>query len=334
MDIKDCLPHLLYQFKSEQELFEAISEVSKKFTVNRENISDYLQDERLVSAYTIYYLLTNIPKFQGILEWLPESFVKTLKYCTFIDMGAGPGTYSFAFKTWSKSERKIYQVELSEFMKKQARLLWNGFFAESQLIQNIPHNILGPSVMFFGHSANEMEINTTLRYIEKVNPTHIIFLEPGTKDFFKKMLVIRNKLLTAEWNQVYPCSSNESCPMEGKDDWCHQYLHHVHSDELERVGQIVGINRRFMAMTLQIFSRDDSFSTKQSKIVQIKTETKFSYEWVICTDNELFDVQVMKRAMSKSELKRLSSLCAGELINYQVDRTLEDKKLRIILKPT
>lgn len=332
MEIKDCLPYLLHQFKSEQEVFEAIAEISAKFTTNRENISDYLHDEKLVSAYTLYYLLTNIPKFEGVLKWLPSEFVSELKKSTFIDMGSGPGTFSFAFKNWGHSTKPIYQVELSKAMKKQARLLWDGFFADSELIQSIPTSIEGPSVMFFGHSANEMGVETALRYIEKISPTHIIFLEPGTKDFFKKMLVIREKLFQSSWNQVYPCSSNAPCPMKDQDNWCHQYLHHVHTDELERVGQIVGINRRYMAMTLQVFSRSDQWRSEHSKIIQIKSETKFSFEWVICSDNQLYDVQVMKRGMDKSELKKLNSYCAGELISYQVDRVLEGNKLRILLK--
>lgn len=332
MEIKDCLPYLLHQFKSEQEIFEAIAEISTKFTTKRESISDYLHDEKLVSAYTLYYLLTNIPKFKGVLKWLPPEFIAELKKSTFIDMGAGPGTFSFAFKNWSASEKPIYQVELSGVMKKQARLLWDGFFPETELTQNIPSKTNDSTVMFFGHSANEMSVEVVLDYIKRVNPTHIIFLEPGTKDFFKKMLVIRDKLFQSSWNQVYPCSSNAPCPMKEQDNWCHQYIHHVHSSELERIGQKVGINRRYMAMTLQVFSKESSFKTAQAKIVQIKAETKFSFEWVICADNQLVDIQLMKRGLNKSELKELAALCAGELISYQVDKVLEDGKQRITLK--
>lgn len=333
MEIKDCLPYLLHQFKSEQDVFDAIAEISAKFTTNRENISDYLHDERLVSAYTLYYLLTNIPKFEGVLKWLPAEFVNELKKSTFIDMGAGPGTFSFAFKNWSHSSKAIYQVELSEAMKKQARLLWNGFFTDSELIQNIPSQVDGPTVMFFGHSANEMGVETTLRYIERINPTHIVFLEPGTKDFFKKMLLIRDRLLLSTWNQVYPCSSNAQCPIKDKDDWCHQYIHHVHTDELERVGQKVGINRRFMSMTFQVFSNQNVFQTAKAKLMRVKDETKFSFEWVLCHNEQIYEVQVMKRGLNKAQIKELSQALAGRLIDYQIEKVLEQGKLRIKLLP-
>lgn len=331
MEIKDCLPHLLYEFKSEQELFEAILEISKKFTVNRENISDYLRDDRLVSAYTIYYLLTNIPKFEGILTRLPESFVQILKSSTFIDMGSGPGTFSFAFKQWAGNEKQVYQVELSQKMKEQGRALWNAFYPEKELVQQTPTGEFDNSVMFFGHSANEMGVKTTLDYIKRINPTHLIFLEPGTKSFFPEMLSIRKALLASDWNQVYPCSSHESCPMEGSENWCHQYLHHVHSAELERLGQKLGINRRYMAMTLHVFSRH-KFLTEKAKIIQIKSETKFSFEWVICgAENQLLEVQVMKKGLSKAQMKQLAQSLAGDLIEYQVEKELEGHKRRIKL---
>lgn len=332
MEIKDCLPYLLYQFKSEQEIFDSIQEISRKFTSERESISDYLHDDRLVSAYTLYFVLTNIPKFTGILKWLPSEFVEELKKAVFIDVGAGPGTFSLAFREWAGKSR-VYQIETSQKMKEQARLLWDGLYEADALEQKIPLQLEDKKVMFFGHSANEMGPKIALDYISKVNPDHIIFLEPGTKSFFKEMLIMRSTLLENGWNQVYPCTTHDRCPMEKTDNWCHQYLHHVHSQELERMSQKVGINRRYMAMTLQVFSKDTNFKTLSSKIIQVKGETKFSFEWVICNEhNKLIEAQVMKRGMDRSELKRIESLCAGELIDYQVDKELGQDKWRITLK--
>ncbi|MFA5584027.1 MAG: small ribosomal subunit Rsm22 family protein [Bacteriovoracaceae bacterium] len=331
IEIKDCLPHLLYQFKSEQEIFDSIIEISKKFTTERENISDYLHDDRLVSAYTLYFLLTNIPKFRGILNWLPNDFVEQLKGATFIDVGAGPGTFSIAFREWTSQSGEVYQIETSKKMKEQARLLWDGLYQSNELIQELPKNGGGPRVMFFGHSANEMGPQTALDYIKRVNPDHIIFLEPGTKSFFKEMLEIRKVLLKENWNQVYPCSTHESCPMENTDNWCHQYLHHVHTPEIERVSQKVGINRRYMAMTLQVFSKNISYKTNSAKIIRVMPETKFSFEWEICDQNQLYDVQVMKRGMNKSDMKNISNFCAGDLITYEVDKDLGPNKKRIKL---
>lgn len=332
MEIKDCLPYLLHHFKSEQEIFDSIIEISRKFTSERESISDYLHNDRLVSAYTLYFLLTNISKFSGVLKWLPADFIEQLKSSVFIDVGAGPGTFSLAFRQWGGT-KKVYQIETSQKMKKQARLLWNGFYGSEDLIQELPKDEKGPQVMFFGHSANEMGPKITLDYIKKINPDHIIFLEPGTKSFFKEMLEIRKALIENGWNQVYPCSTHDSCPMENTDNWCHQYLHHVHTPELERVSQKVGINRRFMAMTLQVFSKGE-FKTSKAKIIQVKGETKFSFEWVICDQNRLYDVEVMKRNLDKSQQKYLASLCAGEVIEYQIDKEIPTGKRRIVLSAT
>jgi hypothetical protein len=61
MKLAEIIPHLLYAFPHESDLVTAIQEISRKFTTDRAKIGDYLKDERLVSAYTAFYLATNGP---------------------------------------------------------------------------------------------------------------------------------------------------------------------------------------------------------------------------------------------------------------------------------
>lgn len=333
MKLSELRPHLLYQFKSDDELVRAIEEVSHKFTRERENISDYLHDERLVSAYTAFYLLTNIPKLAAVMKWMPAGWQDVLKACDFVDLGAGPGTFSLAWREWENTTGDVYQVEKSELMRLQGKRIWEGL-SEKKLIQGTDWNWSSdkPRFVLFGHSANEMGPLAALKYIEKINPDHILFIEPGTKDFFPKMLEIRRKLIASGYQVLFPCPQQDECPMHGSDqDWCHQFIQVRQDLEVERISQMVRLDRKLLPLTVQAFSRTFPASNPRERIVRTFDETKFSFEWEICHDNNIELYQVMKRDLSKKETKEVGLLLAGDAVETEVVKTLESSK-RVKLK--
>ena len=172
MHLNNLLPLLIYKFKSESDLIKAIEELSLKFTQKREQISDYLKDERLTSAYTAFYLTTNMPKLEAVFKWMPEAWLAQIKNSTFIDVGAGPGTFSLAFREWAAVPVKVMQIETSSVMREQAKRIWEGLYPDEKLLLKTE----GETFLFFGHSANEMGVESALRYVKECNPDHILFI--------------------------------------------------------------------------------------------------------------------------------------------------------------
>lgn len=327
MNLSDLQPYLLHQFKSESDLLKAIEEISVKFTKERNKIGDYLKDPRLVSAYTAFYLLTNIPKLNEVLRWMPAEWVDELKKCDFIDLGAGPGTFSLAWKEQGATG-DFYQIELSQLMKEQGKKIWEGFHKE-KLFQGSKWEwkTERPKFLVFGHSANEMGAAAAIQYIEKINPEHILFIEPGTKDFFPVMLEIRNYLLKNGHSVLYPCPNELECPMKNSaDDWCHQFIQIKQDAEIERISQMARKDRKLLPLTVHAYSRTFKTKNPSERLVRILPETKFSLEWEVCHDNVLEHYQVMQRDLSKQESKELSSLLAGESVKTEVIKTLEHAK--------
>src|SRR5690606_20916328 len=109
--------------------------------------------------------------------------------------------------------------------------------------------------LLFGHSANEMGAEVASQYIDKINPQHILFIEPGTKDFFPEMLKIRQYLLENGYTTLYPCPNQEACPMQGSDDWCHQFIQIKQDDEIERISQMARKDRKLLPLTVHAYSR-------------------------------------------------------------------------------
>ncbi len=327
MTLEDCLSHLIYEFKSEHELVKASEEISKKFTTERDSIGDYLNDPRLVSAYTAFYLTTNIPKFQGILPWLSDEFKEAIKNSTFIDLGAGPGTFSLAFAAWAQNlNSEIYQVETSKLMREQGRKLWDGLFQSKKLVQLEQVREIPKSFVLFGHSANEMKTKKVLDYLQKINPDHILFIEPGTKEFFQEMLSIREELIKRNFHQLYPCPHESECPLRNQtDDWCHQYIHVQHSPDVERLSQLVRKDRRVLPLTVAAFSKTIK-NHNQKRVIRVYPENKFSYDWQVCAPEKLDRYQVFKRGLSKNEQKILEKVSAGDAITTQDLKQLEGLK--------
>lgn len=331
--LSEINPFLLHAFKSEAELIRAIQEISEKFTTKRESIGDYLKDPRLVSAYTAFYLLTNIPKLSEVLKWMPDEWIHELKKCDFIDLGAGPGTFSLAWKE-AGGEGTFYQLEQAPLMREQGNKLWQGFYKEP-LYQSDKWewDSSREKFLLFGHSANEMGPEVAARYIERINPDHILFIEPGTKSFFKDMLHIRDYLLNHNYQVIYPCPSGLPCPMQGTSDWCHQFIQIRQDQEIERISQMVHLDRKLLPLTVQAYSKTFNHKNPGERLVRVLPETKFSHEWEVCKDNDLNHYQILKRDFSKKESKMLGSILAGVGIETEVIKTLENAKRVKFIKP-
>jgi ribosomal protein RSM22 (predicted rRNA methylase) len=326
LSLSEILPHLLTSFPHEASLLQAIEEISRKFTTEREYIRDYLKDPRLVSAYTAFYLTTNIPKLEAVLKWMDPIWIDELKKCTFIDLGAGPGTFSIAWKLFG-GQGDFYQIELSELMRQQGKKLWEAFFCEP-LIQasGWETKLESKKFLLFGHSANEMSVETALGYIKEISPEHILFIEPGTKEFFGKMLELRRHLLRENYHILYPCPLPEECPMKGTKDWCHQFVHVRQDDEVERISQKARLDRKLLPLTVQAFSKTYRGANPLERLVRVLPETKFSHEWEVCHQNFIEHYQVMKRDFSKADSKVIGELMAGEGIVTEVIKKVEQTK--------
>lgn len=328
MNLEQIRPFLSYQFKSDSELTASIELLSKNFTSNRNKLSDYLSDPKLVSAYTCFYLTTNIPKLSASLSKF--DFSVDLAEYEWIDIGMGPGTFSLSLFEMDAS-LKIYGLENSEQMLTQANSLVKGLYPEADWrgvsdYKSIPEKSK-KRIGIFGHSANEMGESFILKLIEELDLDEILFIEPGTKEFFKKMRNLRTKLISKQFNNLYPCSDKGACPMP-EDDWCHQYVKVTHDVSVERLSQMGKKDRRLLPLTLHFYSRLRDFNHQKSVITRQYEATKFSCEWQICSECKLRELQVMFRGMKKSEVKELKAFLPGKLISFDIEKNLEHNKVR------
>lgn len=342
MNLTKITPHLLTTFQSDAELVKHINKISENFTVDRDQITEYLEDEKMVAAYTAFYLTTNYPKFSHVMNHL-EDLGDDFGNYEWIDIGCGPGTFLFAIKDYygGALKNEIWGIERSPLMRKQAHKIIEGLYPYDKIsvvqsASEVPTK-MKKRIVLFSHSLNEMGNEKALLYLKKLDADKVLFVEPGTKAFFQQYLELRTQLINLEFNCLYPCPTNKACPMEGMDDWCHQYVKVKHDLEVERLTQLSHKNRKWLPLTIGLYAKKEyaKWSTNEGRVVRTYPSTKFSLEWDICsTKNELNVLehfQVMKRGMDKKRAKVLDNAIAGGKFKFVLDRELGDNKYRVKL---
>lgn len=332
--LEDISPHLLSSLE-DHELVSLLKHISSGFTSERSRIEEYVNERDQVSAYCSYYLPTNIPKLGFVLDQLPKIVKERMGKLPFIDIGCGPGTYTIGWLSEFKSTPSIHLVDQSSLMLEQAKALIEGLKISPQFATYTPGvPKVEEGVLLFGNSLNEMGASAGMKLVEKHRPEFVILIEPGTKQSFAEVLKMRSGLIALGLNPIYPCSTSTACPLERRDDWCHQVLRMTHDPAIERLSQLASLDRKIMPLIAQVYQRQ-GVSQVSAHFLRFLVETKFSFMWQVCLHNiegelEVRSFEIMKRDYPKKFVKRLQQASVGESFKYQVVKELESHS-RILL---
>lgn len=363
MSIEEWLdPELLKGFlleppSSDQDLVKSLQQLKTNFTSSREQIAQYRESAKLVSAYTWFYLTTNIPKFSFVLDQLSDEIKEEFFQCDFIDIGTGPGTYILAHHRYQKGfEGKYFGIDASDIMLSQAQKVLEGFqvprdrFHLSSSLNSIKSE---QAVLFFGNSINEIASHQLLELVKLVYPKFVMFIEPGTKESFLKIMEFRSDLFKRNFQCHFPCPGlTTKCPMKietkmGNQDWCHQVLKYTHHADIQRMAQIAQFNRNVMPLISHIYSNQDFIKNLESNVenknsssekiegflIQKVNESKHSFHWRVCLDHQnyrgIYHIEFFKKKLEKSFAKGLKKLSTGITLEFSVEKVLEEKKLRV-----
>lgn len=325
---------------TETKLISELKKISKGFTSDRGKINEYIESKVSVSAYSSFYFLTNLVKMPFILDLLPEKIKETLSNLDFIDFGSGPGTYAFSFlRYFPKYNGNLYLVDKSYLMLDQAKQLIENKFNNYNSINYSKRigNYQNEVALFFGHSINEVGAKKAIEIIGEVSPKALFFIEPGTKDSFSDAKVIREYMLANDYKIVYPCLSDSPCPMANSDDWCHGVIKTVHSPQVERLSQLISLDRKSMPYISHLYIKNEEVTEDGNfaHFVQLIKETKFSFEFSVCIVkdgvNKQVTFEVMKKDFPKKEVKEIRKWSVGLRLRYKEVKEISENKIRVKL---
>ncbi|MBF0298954.1 MAG: hypothetical protein HQK51_09565 [Oligoflexia bacterium] len=363
---------LLHTFKDEAELLKNLSKLHSNFTSERGKISEYRESIALISAYTMFYLPTNIIKFKWMMYFLQHTINDVAKLendmadCDFIDLGTGPATYVLAyldyFSKFQTKNNKIYAIDCSDLMLKQANLCVQSLFPifkekvsfgkwKAHELQKIVSSER-KKWLFVGHSLDEIGQESVLNYVEKINPKVITFLTPGTSSSFKELMIIGHELRRKRYTMIYPCHfsclspPNDHCPLlkqTQEERWCHQVIKGDFSEDVTRLSQLASIDRRYLPFIAHIYVCDSDYETNananantidnkmRGRVVKFIGESKADIQLDVCIlkeQKQLVRVQILKRDI-RDNLKRVRSILLGDTLTFEIKKVISNDFYRI-----
>ncbi len=173
------------------------------------------------------YLATRMPAtFAAISFVLREVALVQPEFAplTMLDVGAGPGTASFAaYSAWPRLqnftlvEQDARFASLAETLAKQ--FLPNHRVDRQNLLSAVPKAELVMAAYVLAELPKEQVAKAALHLWQQTDHT-LILIEPGTSSGFARINACRKTLLAAGAHITGPCTHAAACPMAGQD-WCH-----------------------------------------------------------------------------------------------------------------
>jgi ribosomal protein RSM22 (predicted rRNA methylase) len=211
-------------------LHKAYAELSNQYRLNRKNIFDTLQNEeqrlsyvaaRMPSTYETVYKVLN-----EIMDYASENIHSLL------DIGAGPGTASWASCELFDSIRKITLLEQNPDMASLGKKLSNNHptlkdatWIIQDATQSIPL-IERADLVIASYSFNEIHEKNQeefLRFMWEKTNKFLVIIDPGTPASFLSIHKARMWFIENQVNILSPCPHSLACPAFMNQDWCHFY---------------------------------------------------------------------------------------------------------------
>lgn len=184
-------------------------------------------------AHRAAYLATRMPATFAVCSAVFEESarrVPRLQPESMLDLGAGPGTASWAAKKFESlsqlvlAERDARMIETGRLMAELSSWAalrnaeWRQLDLSSQPLRE------RFDLIVFSYSIGELKPairQDVLKAAWEQAAQALIVIEPGTPAGFERIHATRQLLLSLGAQLAAPCPSGLSCPMAAAKDWCH-----------------------------------------------------------------------------------------------------------------
>lgn len=204
----------LDQLLSGQNLSLAQRDLSDRYRQGNQNARGFRHDQDRL-AYLASRMMATYHAVRQVLSCLPQDYTPE----TMIDLGAGPGTATFAVQDrWPHVGATLIDTD--------------------QGILTLARTLLGDDVEYQCGPLEKLNVQADLvvssyAFSELADPEgsairawqgakqFLVILVPGTPLAFQTLLKVRTILIQAGAHIVAPCPHQIQCPMADTEDWCH-----------------------------------------------------------------------------------------------------------------
>ena len=264
------------------------------------------------------YLTTRMPATYAAVRRVLEDISPHFTPRSILDVGAGPGTASWAalanwpeIKSVTMVETDARFVELAANLAEQSHLapLINATIIRANIAQATTKAELVIAAYVFAELAERQAADAALKLWQQAEQA-LVIIEPGTPRGFARIRAARQALLAAGAHMIGPCTHANACPMAGSD-WCHFNVRLARSRE------------HMHAKAAHVPFEDEPFSwiaashqpatLASARIVAPPLVEKHAITFKLCAASGLANQVIARR--DKAAYKRYRKLAWGDVIS-------------------
>lgn len=177
------------------------------------------------------YALTRMPATTQVLIRCLQEIPDFTTLSSILDIGAGTGSLLWALSQLPQSslltkltlvERNPVMLGLAQDLSNSLSLKSNPTFKHGSLETLNP--IPTADLITLNYVCNEVPLSQLEKALPKLwesTHKHLLFIDPGTPENFKKMLRVRALLQDLGAHISAPCGHQAACPLAESETWCH-----------------------------------------------------------------------------------------------------------------
>ncbi|MBV9517691.1 MAG: hypothetical protein JO068_06185 [Hyphomicrobiales bacterium] len=254
------------------------------------------------------YLLARMPAtFAAVSASLcaASELMPSFSPSSLLDLCAGPATASFAALSLWPGISSVTLLDTNPFFLDAAHVLGDASGIAAIRQAKFVHSTLGsarselPSAELVVMSyalveLNTAEIATLARHIWSHSTGLLLFVEPGTPEGFRRILICRDALIKEGAHLVAPCPHVASCPMP-PPAWCH-FTERLPRSRRHRLAKGAQVNFEDEPYIYLAFARKGLELRPRGRIVSRVRVSKAGVRFTVCgEDGRLTDEMAPRR---------------------------------------
>jgi ribosomal protein RSM22 (predicted rRNA methylase) len=201
--IQQRIENLIQNF-SKQELVKISADLTASYKQKKWRLS---KNEKVV------YALCRMPATYAVIERL----IAHLNIQSLLDVGAGPGTGSFALQSLNPTATTHSIEHDADFISLGKTLQAPTTWQMGSYHQVSPKSSY--DLVLFSYSLGE-SLQSDLKPFWEATSAYLLIIEPGTVHGYQTILKARDQLIGLGAHIVAPCPHAHACPLVAPD-WCH-----------------------------------------------------------------------------------------------------------------
>jgi ribosomal protein RSM22 (predicted rRNA methylase) len=218
-----------------------------------------------------------------------------------IDLGAGPGTATFAAAEVFASLARFALTDTNEHLHALARVLMRGndrlrgaqykFSSARAFLNGVDDADLVVASYVIGE-LEEAERSALAELMWQRARDVLLIVEPGTPDGYQRIILLRDKLIAHGAHVVAPCPHDAPCPLT-PPDWCHfaQRLPRSRVHKQLKGADVPFEDEKFSYVVLSRTAPEK----RSSRVLAQPAQTKAAITARVCTAGGVANVTIQRR---------------------------------------